>query len=52
MSALKEEVAWKITKYVEETAEVNTQIKINNEEIKKEYHEVQLALATNSRKYD
>lgn len=52
MTNMKEEVSWKITKYVEETAEVNTQIKINNEEIKKEYHNVQLALETNKKKYD
>lgn len=35
MTTLKEEVAWKITRYVEETAEINTKIQINNEEIKK-----------------
>ena len=35
MSALKDEVALKINKYVEETAETNTQIKINNENLKK-----------------
>ena len=52
MSTMKEEVAWKITKYVEETAEVNTKIKVSNEEIKKEYHNVQLALETNKKKYD
>ncbi len=30
ISSLKEEVSWKITKYIEETADTNTEIKINN----------------------
>lgn len=32
---MKDEVSFKINKYVEETAETNTQIKINNENMKK-----------------
>jgi hypothetical protein len=35
ISSLKEEVSWKITKYIEETADTNTAIKINNEAMKK-----------------
>lgn len=52
MTALKEEVAWKISKYVEETAQVNTQIKVSNDEIKKEYFALQLDLAKNKEKYN
>ena len=52
MTAMKEEVSWKISKYVEETADTNTKIKLGNEEIKKEYFNVQLGLEANQRKYD
>lgn len=44
MNALKDDVSWKISKYIEETAETNTQIQISNEEMKKEYFNVNLAL--------
>lgn len=52
MTTLKEEVAWKITRYVEETAEINTKIQINNEDIKKEYFNINLALEKNKQKYE
>ena len=52
MNALKDDVSWKISKYIEETAETNTQIKISNEEMKKEYFNVNLALEINKAKYN
>lgn len=52
MTGLKEEVSWKITKYVEDTAQINTKIQINNEEIKKEYFNINLALEKNKEKYE
>lgn len=52
MVSMKDEVSWKITKYVEETAEANTEIQLNHQEIKKNYFDMCLSVEKNKEKYD
>jgi hypothetical protein len=52
ISTLKEEVSWKITKYLEETADSHTQMKVYAENIKNEYFNVNLLVDKQKEKYD
>lgn len=52
ISTLKEEVSWKITKYLEETAESHTQMKVFAEKIKNEYFNINLMVEKQKEKYD
>ena len=52
ISTLKEEVSWKITKYLEETAESHTQMKVFAEKIKNQYFNINLMVEKQKEKYD
>lgn len=52
ITGLKEEVAWKITKYLEDTADSHTQIKIYCEQLKNDYFNINLLLDRQKEKYD
>ncbi len=48
---MKEEVSWKISKYIEETAETNKAIQISNQKLQNEYFNINLSLKKNLEKY-
>lgn len=52
ITTLKEEVSWKITKYLEETAESHTQMRVLAEEIKIENFNMHLQIDKQKDKYD
>lgn len=52
ITTLKEEVSWKITKYLEETADSHTQMKITSEEVKLQNFNMNLQIEKQKQKYD